>query len=446
MKSLTSLIALLFFIEVANAQTHISKSEYARYNCRLAPKRSNNMEKLMCPACDREDNAAKQRKIAEDNAADQANKLKDKQKKAADDIAFNKFRDAISGKSTEVLINGNNSNSGTTNTSTNTYIMPPPNTATSASASAEATTLAYQAVGEQLATALVDLFSPSAAKLQRRAAEAAADRKERANKEADFKKREYDEFRINYWPLMNKAENGDETARMILYFSSSQLSNMELVPDRWKWLERAVSKNNQDAILEKSGVRLDYRPEIFEDSPYYIQQAAYLGNVDAMIILANWYNRSGSTVKGGNNPRLALEWYGKAAAKGSPNAMGCLGMIYKYGRTADLSGSGTNYLKKIYVKYDVVLDEKIAFEWFTKSLQPDYVESLFGRAINTTGGDFSECHYSYFNPTSYVELARIYKSGKVVLKDKLKAKEFEQKAEAYTTKMMNRQKFSILFR
>lgn len=107
MKRIITAIFLLFMVQLVNAQSHVSKSEYARFNCRFAPKGSNNAEgKLVCPACAKEDDDARKKKIADDKAASEAAKIRNARLKAENEIAFKKKReeDAKRNKSTEVYI------------------------------------------------------------------------------------------------------------------------------------------------------------------------------------------------------------------------------------------------------------------------------------------------------------------------------------------------------
>lgn len=107
MKKLLSLLVLLFCVYTANAQSHISKSEYARYNCKFAPKGSNNAEgKLMCPACAKEREDARKKKIADDKAQDDANRIKNEKLKAENAVAFKKKQAEIAerNKVTEVYV------------------------------------------------------------------------------------------------------------------------------------------------------------------------------------------------------------------------------------------------------------------------------------------------------------------------------------------------------
>ncbi|QIL39476.1 hypothetical protein G7074_09440 [Pedobacter sp. HDW13] len=107
MKKLLSLMVLLFIAYTANAQSHISKSEYSRYNCRFAPKGSNNAEgKLMCPACAKENEDARKKKIADDKAQSELGKIKNAKLKAEAEIAFKKQRAEVAERSkvTEVHV------------------------------------------------------------------------------------------------------------------------------------------------------------------------------------------------------------------------------------------------------------------------------------------------------------------------------------------------------
>lgn len=247
--------------------------------------------------------------------------------------------------------------------------------------------------------------------------------------------KESDKFEFVYLPLMKLAEKGDENARMILYFTSQIFRREFLVPQRERWFQEALNNNNMDALLRNAftsllGEKVDGNVIIPE-----IEKIANMGSADAMIMLADWYDwrSDGGYKKGGDDPKKALEWYLKAAEKGSPNAMYRLGMIYKYGRTPRTS-NGYGFLKKWHAEYDVVLDEKVAFDWFTKSLQPDYAGSIYSKA------DSYEYFSSQFNQQTYYELANIYRKGKVVPKDKEKANEYEFKAWKYE----NTQKFKYI--
>lgn len=107
MKRLLSLLVLLFFVYTVNAQSHVSKSEYSRYNCRFAPKGWNNAEgKQMCPACAKEKEDARKKKIADDKAQYELGKIKNAKLKAEAEIAFKKQQAEIAerNKVTEVHV------------------------------------------------------------------------------------------------------------------------------------------------------------------------------------------------------------------------------------------------------------------------------------------------------------------------------------------------------
>lgn len=94
-------------VQLANAQSHVSRSEYARYNCRFAPKGWNNAEgKLMCPACAKENEDARKKKIADDKAADEAGKIRNAKLKAENEANFKKKMAEVREKSkvTEVHV------------------------------------------------------------------------------------------------------------------------------------------------------------------------------------------------------------------------------------------------------------------------------------------------------------------------------------------------------
>lgn len=72
----------------------------------------------------------------------------------------------------------------------------------------------------------------------------------------------------------------------------------------------------------------------FKKALPYLESAISLGSVDAMVILADYYNIAYENINNENSEK-ALKLYYRAAEAGSPNAMYKLGMIYKYGRAYD---------------------------------------------------------------------------------------------------------------
>lgn len=100
MKKFILIFLLLIAFDKVQAQSHVSKSEYARYNCKFAPKGFNNSEgKLMCPACAKEAEDARKKKIADDKAANEAAKIKNAKLKAESNAAFKKQQSEIAAKS-----------------------------------------------------------------------------------------------------------------------------------------------------------------------------------------------------------------------------------------------------------------------------------------------------------------------------------------------------------
>jgi TPR repeat protein len=286
--------------------------------------------------------------------------------------------------------------------------------------------------GEQItevATGIVDLFTPSPAQVAAKKAEY-----ERQQKLADDLKWAAKEERFGklyYDPLMVKANKGNEEARMILYFASYNLGSTKFVPERKEWFQQAFKNKNLDAISEMANLETKEGKEPINAVPY-LKEAARLGSLDAMVELGKWYDSKGFTYDGityigGENAEKALAAFTEAAEKGSPNAMYYLGMIYKHGIIVDLSTGGVvNFRKKMHVTYAIAPDEKKAFEWFSKSLQPDYIASWYSKSKYYSNG-------SYFESNCYLELADMYRKGKVVAKDKDKAKAYEKLHEEYNS-------------
>lgn len=243
------------------------------------------------------------------------------------------------------------------------------------------------------------------------------------------------QFRETYLPLIDKANRGDEHTRMLLYFTSDVFHTQSLVPQREQWLQQAYANNNTDAILEMARIAGGgYRSSMdFEKSIPLLQKAGSLGSADALFLLGQYYGTKPSSYKGipsagGNDPELSLKMFKAAASNGSPSAMYYLGMIYKYGYM--------HSYKKLAAKYNVELNEKTALEWFEKSLQPDYLESLYARTLISNNGTCS-----YFNKSSYYELGVLYSKGKVIPKDPAKSKLFFDNSRDYTYEYEKRQKF-----
>ena len=261
-------------------------------------------------------------------------------------------------------------------------------------------------------------------------------------KEENNAKNYEEKFKTEYLPLMDRALKGDEEAKMILYFTSDTEKCWDYVPLRWEWFDEALENNNTDALLEKAVITFKdimYKKEVKNDFIFYLKKAIDLGNVDAMILMASSYSSYTQTP----NAKEAFELYTKAAEKGSPIAMYRLGMIYKYGYCIN----ATKYDKPYFAKFDVQLDEKEALEWFLKSydtfLKPSYQESTFAKSIKYNEGGFFGPVANYDSLKGcFRELSIIYKEGKVVSKDKNKAKEYEILANSVYSKR-NFQKFNL---
>jgi TPR repeat protein len=252
---------------------------------------------------------------------------------------------------------------------------------------------------------------------ERKAQRLEAEYKAKISAEFDEKRRkEKTKFVKEFSPLFNQAEKGDENARMTLCFASKELSCEEFVPNKERWIQEAFANNNTDAILYKKS---SYNLENIE---YLEKNGIILGNVDAMVAIAMWYSRKTSYegLIGGGNEQKALEWFNKAADFGSPNAMYFLGMIYKYGQiTSD------KYEQKIFIKFTVTKDEKLALDWFIKADQPNYKESIYSRSLDTRHAFLAKSSYYIYG--ARLEMYRLYKKGKIVA-DKAKAEEMKDEA------------------
>jgi len=237
---------------------------------------------------------------------------------------------------------------------------------------------------------------------------------------AASKKKTEVKFKAEFLPLMPLALKGDDDARMTLYYAGRELDCYDYVPYNTgqEWIKQAAANNNLNGLLQNS-LRLGYMDS---ECIAELEKAAALGSLDAFVILGSWYNQKphktwGVEIVGGNDPQKAIEWFTKGALAGCPACMYHLGQIYKYGKTDTVRGGNH---KKGYVKYDKsIINEKLAFEWFSKAVQhPAHKKSVFARSLQTNYWFLSE-----FTPAAYYELALMYSEGTVVPKDMAKAAE-----------------------
>lgn len=285
--------------------------------------------------------------------------------------------------------------------------------------------------GSAVLGSLVDEMNVS---LERREARLDAEYKSKISAESDAKT---NKFKIEFLPLMVRAQKGDEEARMILFFASDALEKEYLVEERFQWLEEAIQNNNTDAIIFSARTLL-YSKE--NEAIPLLEKAANLGSSDAMLLLASWYDKKEYLYKsknGGENEQKALEWYNKAAETGSPKAMFYLGVIYKYGRTLGYMRNNFGSYKTR-IKYNIPKNEKLAFDWFSRAYTlSNYKKTPYARAKIEYFTLISDFPINSFTPIVFEELAKIYKEGKVVPKDKEKAKEFETLAKSYKVSIEN---------
>ena len=221
------------------------------------------------------------------------------------------------------------------------------------------------------------------------------------------------------------AENGDEKARMTLIFELRRYSSMlntniyYLLPKHEEWLFEAA-KNNVNSTRNNKAEANFAKNNIGEHviyTAYYnmnsyakmgidlkqgivmLEESANSGSVDAMMILAKYYNRKGKLY--GSNAEKAFYYFSEAAKKGSPTAMLHLGNIYRDQNT-DIGG----------VKYkSVPKNNDLAFRWYSKSAAcTTYKETAFRAFFNENG--------SKFEGAVYEELSTMFEKGLGVKKDK----------------------------
>jgi TPR repeat protein len=273
-----------------------------------------------------------------------------------------------------------------------------------------------------LATGIAGLFTPDPEKARRKA-------EKKAEEDKDYRNKKRDKFiDLYYNPLIKMAKNGDENARMTLYYSSSHFLSSDLVPERDDWVQKAKNNNNFDALLTEASKKFKV-PISSENDLSILLNIAKLGSSDAMVILGEWFDKItytayGYTKFGGEDAKTALYWFEKAAEKNNPKALYYLGMIYTYG----ISGQSEPYnkSKKIHVKYDVVNDEQKAFNYFSKALENEDNITIFAKG----SADYSGFDVG-FDKGTYRELAIMYKKGKVITKDKKMGRELQNIYDNY---------------
>lgn len=288
--------------------------------------------------------------------------------------------------------------------------------------------------------------------------------KMKAENTATNTKKYVEYYKLNYVDkYFTAAKNGDEEARLILMMKANELreecsyeknSNycdenefLKVIPENenipenlrseWNWfvdwLYDLCDSNNVDGLnlrgkfISKESLET-YLPDL--------EKAVSLGSLDAMVILGMYYNQN-EKLEGGNDEEKALFWFTKAANSGCPMAAYYLGMIYKYGHTI----RPENYSKKtsLYLTYSVKKDDKIAAEWFAKSIafSKNHKESTFAKhtlILNriswTSIFDIEMAYYglaiSISHPDAFIQLSKIYFKGQGVEKNETLAKQLEQ--------------------
>lgn len=225
----------------------------------------------------------------------------------------------------------------------------------------------------------------------------------------DFFKPDLDEY-------LTAADNGDEKARMKLLFklrnSNYQARNLDyedvryLIP-KWKdWVKEAAENKNLDAMNYIGNSVVMWQEDDLgitkEEGLKMLEEAANFGSTDAMLLLGNYYYLNTKCLGkpyGGGSSEKSLYWFRKAAEEGSKRGNYLMGMLYRYKETIpDFP---------CHVKYDFKKDDKLAFDFFQKSISiQDEVET-----------DFYKETYIYEYSDSYLELAIMYSKGIACEKD-----------------------------
>ncbi len=254
--------------------------------------------------------------------------------------------------------------------------------------------------------------------------------KENQEKGERYFKRQLDQYLI-------AAENGDENSRMRLYLEMQQVGRLwkydisYKLPNADKWLIEAA-KNKNNFAMDMIGSQVIYM-KAFAEAGYptgaekygmdynqgliLLKESANMGSLDAMMTLANFYNRKGKYY--GSNAEIAFNYYSEAAKKGSPNAMYYLGRIY---RDKEISNIKYNHISK---------DNAIAFRWFLKSAASiEFQETMFGE-LGVEGG-------SSFERSVYDELSTMYEKGLGIKADKEIAEKLKRAYYDYDYKYATR--------
>jgi len=263
------------------------------------------------------------------------------------------------------------------------------------------------AQGQQIvdiATGLIDLFTPSPEQIRIR-----AEKKQRAQADAEKKKlieKTVSEGLDNYTDTKSlekylaDADKGDENARMILIFEIFRKSYVkkevtQFLPNVKNWIEEGVKNKNLDAMnfigyyAIHSLKRFDNLKYTEEEGLKILEEAVILNSEDAMFTLGQYYNSEYL----GNDPKKAFYFYVKAAENNLPDAMYALGQIYL---------NKSNYKLKA---YKIEKNTNLGCTYIHNSLLvKDYYETLYYK--------LSTFHKAFIKFKVYKELALMYENGK----------------------------------
>lgn len=339
-----------------------------------------------------------------------------------------------SGSSTSGAYSGNSNPLSSTSSSTNTNPLPSKTVATKSNIDPNTglmtNPLSYSAPASnnkfvkdvqlttQAVSAAIDLFTPNAEQQERRRIQQEKLEQQKLQEEEEENKKIWARIKnkekryLEYYQpkYYEKAKAGDNYSKMVLYYASDKLICKNLLPERETFFKEALANKSLSALLEDCYDRsLWGHMEDIKNLNQMIDLATNKNNVDAMVCLANYYDRNKGgldgkgLLPGGENNETALHWYEKAAELGSPNANLALAKIYSYQYSQGANYDGVNkYLKKIYVKYNVEKNEKKALEYLLKAENPNYKSSLFA---------FANHDGSYFKQNVYNMLSVFYRKG-----------------------------------
>ena len=191
-----------------------------------------------------------------------------------------------------------------------------------------------------------------------------------------------------------------------------------LLPDWKQWLIDAANNNYFDAINLIGTYSLYYHPSpidfTLEEGVNMLKKSADLGNVESMLMLADYYDQEKEYSNGGGDSEKALYWYKAAAKKGSQYAMYSLGNIYRYDNATGLSHR---------VKYNIANNDTALIYFKKASNNPPLLSSSF---YDNFGYELTKSESERTTTDAYRQLSIMYSNGLGCEKDIAKAAEYKK--------------------